>query len=174
MTTHWHVLYTRHRWETKVAAHLADKGLQYYCPMNRVEKLGRKKISPEALFPSWVFVKTDSAQLPALRQVKGVVNLVYWLGKPVTVPDAEMAALMGFVQAHPGILMERISVQVAATPEPVVHISTVSLDQYNLETMVVPSLGVSLSAIVKVPVMELVNQATAMPGMAPALRYAIS
>jgi hypothetical protein len=39
---------------------------------------------------------------------------------------------------------------------------------------VVPSLGVSLSAIVKVPVMELVNQATGIPGMAPALRYAIS
>jgi transcription antitermination factor NusG len=173
MTPQWHVLYTRHRWEMKVAAHLAGKDLENYCPMNKGKQV-KKKNAPEALFPSWVFVKTDSAALPALRQVKGVVNLVYWLGKPVAVPAAEMEALMQFVNDHQDISMERITRNAAGDAGSMHTISIASLEQYNLETLVMPSLLVSLSALVKVPMLELVNHNTVMPEMLPALRYAMS
>ena len=155
MTPQWHLLYTRHRWETKVSAHLADKGLEHYCPMNRVEKQGKKKSTSEVLFPSWVFVKSMDSELPALRQVKGVVNLVYWLGKPVTVPGNEMEAIVHFVNDHQSIGLERTAV--AAFEDAVINRTIQSLDQYNLETLSIPSLGMALSAIVKQPKLELVR-----------------
>jgi transcription antitermination factor NusG len=166
MTPQWHVLYTRHRWETKVADRLADKKLEHYCPMNRVEKQGRKKVVSEVLFPSWVFVKATASELTALRQVKGVVNLVYWLGKPVVVPENEMAGITQFVNEHTNISLDRTIASEAAM------IRTInSLDQYELETLSVPSLGIALSALVKLPQLEFLRSEHEFNN---GLRYAIS
>jgi transcription antitermination factor NusG len=155
MTPQWHLLYTRHRWETKVAARLADKDLEHYCPMNKVEKQGKKKSSSEVLFPSWVFVKSMNSELSALRQVKGVVNLVYWLGKPVVVPANEMEAIVHFVNDHQSISLERTIV--TSMGAAVINRTIQSLDQYDLETLSIPSLGMALSALVKHPKLELVR-----------------
>jgi transcription antitermination factor NusG len=155
MTPQWHLLYTRHRWETKVAARLADKDLEHYCPMNKVEKQGKKKSSSEVLFPSWVFVKSMNSELPALRQVKGVLNLVYWLGKPVTVPGNEMEAIVHFVNDHQSISLERTVV--TGMGAAVINRTMRSLGQYDLETLSIPSLGMALSALVKQPKLELVR-----------------
>jgi transcription antitermination factor NusG len=169
MTPQWHVLYTRHRWETKVADRLADKKLEHYCPMNRVEKQGRKKVVSEVLFPSWVFVKATASELKALRQVKGVVNLVYWLGKPVVVPENEMADISQFVNDHTNISLDRTVVGFANETAMIRTIN--SLDQYELETLSVPSLGIALSALVKLPQLEFIRSEHEFNNT---LRYAIS
>jgi transcription antitermination factor NusG len=174
MNPQWYVLYTRHGWETKVAGRLTDQQLDHYCPLTRLERPGRRKHTTGALFPSWVFVKADSTQLPAIRQLKGVVNLVYWLGKPATIPGNEMMAMMDFVNSHTDIIMDKPGVSLNHAPQQSVPLSIASLDQYQLETLLIPSLGVSLSAMVKLPVLELVNAATPMPAKLPALRYAMS
>jgi transcription antitermination factor NusG len=169
MTPQWHVLYTRHRWETKVADRLADKKLEHYCPMNRVEKQGRKKMVSEVLFPSWVFVKSTASELTALRQVKGVVNLVYWLGKPVVVPENEMAGITQFVNEHTNISLDRTVVGFASEAAMIRTIN--SLDQYELETLSVPSLGIALSALVKLPQLDFIRSKHEFNN---GLRYAIS
>ena len=53
-STWWHAVYTKPRWEKKVAALLDAKGIEYYCPLNRVVKQwsDRKKTVLEPLFKS--------------------------------------------------------------------------------------------------------------------------
>ncbi|HCY90719.1 MAG TPA: antitermination protein NusG, partial [Chitinophagaceae bacterium] len=48
---HWYVVYTRPRWEKKVALNLAQKGIEHYCPLNKVRKQwsDRKKMVLEPL-----------------------------------------------------------------------------------------------------------------------------
>ena len=169
MTPQWHVLYTRHRWEEKVADRLADRKLEHYCPMNRVEKQAKKKMVPEVLFPSWVFVKSTASELTALRQVKGVVNLVYWLGKPVVVPENEMLGITQFVNEHTNISLDRTVVGFTGESARIRTIN--SSDQYELETLSVPSLGIALSALVKLPQLEFIRSEKEFSN---GLRYAIS
>ena len=170
MSPQWHVLYTRHRWETRVTERLADKKMEYYCPVNRVEKQNWKKTVPQVLFPSWVFVQAVASELAALRQVNGVVNLVYWLGKPVIVPDSEMESVFHFVNDHQEISLERIAVHAGAARKAILETSFPSFEQYSFETLVVPSLGVSLSAMVRVTEPVVIHTETDFNG----LRYAIS
>jgi hypothetical protein len=50
--TKWYAVYTRPRWEKKVAEILTDKKIENYCPLNKVVRQwsDRKKIVHEPLF----------------------------------------------------------------------------------------------------------------------------
>ncbi|MBL0358846.1 MAG: UpxY family transcription antiterminator [Chitinophagaceae bacterium] len=52
-------MYTKPRWEKKVACLLDEKGIENYCPLNKVVKQwsDRKKVVLEPVFKSYVFVK---------------------------------------------------------------------------------------------------------------------
>jgi transcription antitermination factor NusG len=66
MTPKWYAVYTRPRWEKKVAALLLHKGIESYCPLNKVRRRwsDRTKTIEEPLFKSYVFVKTDARPAP--------------------------------------------------------------------------------------------------------------
>jgi len=86
----WYAVHTRPRWEKKVAGQLAKKRLEYYCPLNKVQRQwsDRKKIILEPLFTSYVFVRlSETEHLPVL-QTDGVLSFVYWLKKPAVIQDA--------------------------------------------------------------------------------------
>ncbi|HMJ47328.1 MAG TPA: transcription termination/antitermination NusG family protein, partial [Ferruginibacter sp.] len=57
MNKKWYVVYTRPRWEKKVAATLDERGVENYCPLNRVNRQwsDRKKVVLEPLFKGYVF-----------------------------------------------------------------------------------------------------------------------
>jgi len=96
----WYVVYTRPRWEKKVAAVLADRGVLHYCPLNKVQKQwsDRKKIVFEPLFKGYVFVQMDARHKWDIKQVDGIINFVYWLGKPAIVKDEEIDIIRKFLQ----------------------------------------------------------------------------
>jgi transcription antitermination factor NusG len=58
-TKKWFAIYTRPRWEKKVHKLLEEKGIECYCPLNKVHRKwsDRIKIVEEPLFKSYVFVK---------------------------------------------------------------------------------------------------------------------
>ena len=99
-TTHWYVVYTRPRWEKKVASLLADKGIIHYCPLNKVQKKwsDRKKIVLEPLFKGYVFVQIDDHAKWDVKLVDGILNYVYWLGKPAIVRPEEIDTIRKFLQ----------------------------------------------------------------------------
>lgn len=98
--THWYVVYTRPRWEKKVAAILADKGIVHYCPLNKVQKQwsDRKKVVMEPLFKGYVFVQVADQKKWDIKLIDGILNYVYWLGKPATVRQEEIDTIRKFLQ----------------------------------------------------------------------------
>jgi transcription antitermination factor NusG len=102
MSLKWYAVYTRPRWEKKVANMLTQKGIECYCPLNRVRRKwsDRVKLIEEPLFKSYVFVRVEEEGRTAVRMTEGVVNFVYWNGKPGVVKDKEVQAIRRFLNEH--------------------------------------------------------------------------
>jgi transcription antitermination factor NusG len=104
----WYVVYTKPRWEKKVYGSLVQKGFAAYCPLNRIRKRwsDRVKWVEEPLFKSYVFVKVPESDLARVRLVNGVVNFVYWLGKPARVRDSEIETIRKFLDEYEEVVAE--------------------------------------------------------------------
>jgi len=102
----WYVVYTKPRWEKKVFSRLGESGMECYCPLNRVRKTwsDRLKWVDEPLFKSYVFVKVMEEDLPSVRWVDGVVNFVYWLGKPAIIRDTEIEKIRKFLNDYRDVI----------------------------------------------------------------------
>jgi transcription antitermination factor NusG len=96
----WYVVYTRPRWEKKVASLLQEKGIVHYCPLNRVMKQwsDRKKQVLEPLFKGYVFVQVAEPNKWEVKKVEGIINYVHWLGKPAIVKESEINTIRKFLQ----------------------------------------------------------------------------
>jgi transcription antitermination factor NusG len=117
---HWYAVYTKPRWEKKICAQLEKKGLVYYCPMNKVRRKwsDRYKVIEEPLFKSYVFVQITEEEKARVRLTDGVVNFLYWNGKPGIIKDEEIDVIRRFlneyeqVEARPVRLAEGEKVRV--------------------------------------------------------------
>jgi transcriptional antiterminator RfaH len=91
----WFALYTKSRNEKRVAENLAALGIEAYCPLVTTIKQwsDRKKKVESPLIPSYVFVKIEEANRKDVFQVAGVVQYVFWLGKPAKIKPQEIEAL---------------------------------------------------------------------------------
>jgi transcription antitermination factor NusG len=97
---YWHALYTKPRWEKKVAAILEARGIEYYCPLHKVVKQwsDRKKTVMEPLFKSYVFVQVAGDKKWELVKIAGILNYVNWLGKPAIIKESEIATIRKFLK----------------------------------------------------------------------------
>lgn len=107
-TLNWYAVYTKPRWEKKVAELFTRKKLENYCPLNRVHKQwsDRKKVVLEPLFTSYVFVKIPGTDQLLVRQTEGVLNFVYWLSKPAVIRDEEIEMIKRFLNDHDNVQVE--------------------------------------------------------------------
>ncbi len=105
---HWFAVYTKPRWEKKVATILEGKGIENYCPLNKVVKQwsDRKKIVLEPIFKSYVFVRVPDAEKWELRSINGIINFVYWLGKPARIKDDDIYTIRKFLNEFSDIKIE--------------------------------------------------------------------
>lgn len=105
---YWYAVYTKPRWEKKVAALLETKGFEYYCPLNKVIKQwsDRKKIVLEPLFKSYVFVQVEEKRKWELLQINGIVNYVHWLGKPAKIKESEIDTVKKFLNDFDSVEVE--------------------------------------------------------------------
>ena len=98
-TKKWLAVYTKPRWEKKVDGTLLRKGINSWCPLQRVEKKwsDRKKIIDEPLFRSYVFVHINDEERLNVLQTEGVLNFVLYLGKPAVIKDEEIALIKSYL-----------------------------------------------------------------------------
>lgn len=98
----WLAVYTRPRWEKKVNHLLQEKGLESYCPVNKVRRKwsDRMKTVEEPLFKSYVFVKVSDEDRAAVRMTNGAINFVYWNGKPAVIKEREISAIKRFLDEY--------------------------------------------------------------------------
>ena len=104
----WYAVYTKPRWEKKVAAVLLDKGIENYCPINKVTRQwsDRKKVVLEPVFKGYVFVRLEEDKKWEVKQVNGVLNFVYWLGKPAKIRDEEIDMIRKFLNEFDDVQVE--------------------------------------------------------------------
>lgn len=114
MTPHWYAVYTRPRCEKKVSQLLTKKRIENYCPLNKVQRQwsDRKKIVEIPLFTSYVFVHISKEQYSMVREVSGIINYVYWLGKPAVIRDEEIEVIKNFLEEYQTVQLEKTEVRV--------------------------------------------------------------
>lgn len=107
--THWYAVYTKPRWEKKVASLLSEKGIENYCPLNKVIKQwsDRRKLILEPVFKSYVFVKVADEKKWDLKKINGILNFVYWLGKPAVIKDEEILTIRMFLNEFSDVQIEQ-------------------------------------------------------------------
>jgi transcription antitermination factor NusG len=108
----WFVLYTKPRWEKKVATQLNKKGFEVYCPLNKVRRKwsDRYKIIEDPLFKSYVFIYFDIDEQTRVRLTDGVVNFVYWQGSPAIIKESEIVLIKRFLNEFTDVRVKTIEV----------------------------------------------------------------
>ena len=114
MSNKWLAIYTRPRWEKKVNQRLAEKGLESYCPLNKVRRKwsDRVKIVEEPLFKSYVFVKVSDEDRSAVRMTPGAINFVYWEGKPAVIKEKEIIAIKRFLDEYENVEVQKADLKI--------------------------------------------------------------
>lgn len=108
--SNWYAVKTRPRWEKKVSQNLSEKGIEYYCPLNKVVRQwsDRKKAIFEPLFKSYVFVKVAEKNKWDVKKVPGIINYVYWLGKPAIIKEEEINIIKRFLNEFNDVQIQPI------------------------------------------------------------------
>lgn len=113
MSRKWLAVYSRPRWEKKVNQLLQEKGLESYCPVNKIRRKwsDRVKLVEEPLFKSYVFVKVSDEDRSAVRMTPGVVNFVYWNGKPALIKEREISAIKRFLNEYEDVEVRALEIR---------------------------------------------------------------
>ncbi|WP_264566681.1 UpxY family transcription antiterminator [Flavobacterium sp. N3904] len=95
----WYVIYTKPKWEKKVAERLNEIGIIAYCPLiTKVSQWSdRKKKVQVPLFNSYVFVKINEKERNVIFEIPGALRYLFWLGKPAIVKDKEIEAIQDWL-----------------------------------------------------------------------------
>ena len=165
MDMKWYVLYTRSRCEKKVAIMLTKRGIENYCPLNRVVRQwsDRRKIVNEPLFSSYVFVKALASDFNIIKQATSdIVNFVYWLGQPAVVRNDEIESIRLFMGEHSNVKLEKITVKVndrvRMTSGPLINSYGQITEIHNNKVKLhIPSLGYSVVAEMNISNIEVVD-----------------
>jgi transcription antitermination factor NusG len=110
----WYVLYTKPRWERKIAERLENSGIECYCPLNRVERQwsDRLKVVNEPLFRCYVFVRVSAEEMHMPLKINGVFNFVHQMKHPARVRDHEIEDIRRFLTEYKSVNLEKIQIGV--------------------------------------------------------------
>lgn len=96
----WYVIYTKSRYEKKIAQKLAEQNFKVYLPLNTVVSKwsDRKKKVEKPLFSSYVFVYLNSLKdYSKALNIDGVVLFIKFGGRLVRVLDEEINQIKIFL-----------------------------------------------------------------------------
>ena len=94
---------------------LTEKKIESYCPLNKVRKKwsDRMKTVEEPLFKSYVFARVTGEEQTQVRMTAGVMNFVYWQGKPAIIPAREIEIIRKFLNEYENVMAEPIQLKEA-------------------------------------------------------------
>lgn len=94
----WYACYTRGRHEKKVASHLGSRKIETFLPVQRldVQWSDRRKTVDLPLFPSYVFAKFPTIELPQVLNTRGLVTVLRTGGRLAAIPDQEIENVRRF------------------------------------------------------------------------------
>ena len=161
----WHAVYTKPRWEKKVAELLTKQQIENYCPLNKVWRQwsDRKKLVYEPLFKSYVFVRIEETDQSKIREVFGILNFLNWLGKPAVIRNEEIELIKQFLNDHENIQTQKCAIKVNDTVQITsgpfsFHKGNVLEVRNNAIKIFLPSLGYQMIAEIKKTNVEVVDK----------------
>lgn len=91
----WYAAYTSANHEKRVAAQLAQKGVEHFLPLyEAVHRWKDRRVRLQLpLFPGYVFVRLPLSERLRVLQVSGVARLVGSGDRPVSLPEEEIESL---------------------------------------------------------------------------------
>ena len=69
------------------------------------------KTVEEPLFRSYVFVRVNESDYSRVRRTDGVLNFVYWNGRPAVVKDREIETIKKFMNEFENVLAIPLSIE---------------------------------------------------------------
>lgn len=69
------------------------------------------KMIEEPLFKSYVFVKVSDEDRTLVRMTPGVINFVYWEGKPAVIKEKEIQAIKRFLSEYENVEVESADIR---------------------------------------------------------------
>lgn len=116
MDKKWYAIYVNSRHEKKVASLLESRFVEIFLPLQKKTKQwsDRKKIVQEPLFTSYLFVRIQETEKEKVRETSGVLNFVYWLGKPAVVRDEEIEIIRNFIDEFENIEVESDRLEISS------------------------------------------------------------
>ncbi|MGN6605135.1 MAG: transcription termination/antitermination protein NusG [Ginsengibacter sp.] len=117
MQKNWYIIYTKPKWEKKVASSLRKKKIDNFLPLHCVEKKSFRRLIKEEIpvFPSYLFVKIEANKLVQLKSVLGLINIVYWKGIPASLENYEVLKLKDFINDYESISVEKTKISTEDT-----------------------------------------------------------
>lgn len=175
----WYAVYTRPRWEKKLAGILTRNKIENYCPLNRVNRQwsDRKKATLEPLFASCVFVRVSETEHTLVKETEGVVSMIYWLGKPVVIDDIEIDMIKNFLNECTNVKLEKRPifindrVRVIAGPLTELEGHALGLKTRTIK-IILPSLGYIMQAEVETGSVKVIESGVSQHYEIQADRYA--
>jgi transcription antitermination factor NusG len=88
----WLILYTKPRFEKKVALRLQEIGVAFYLPLHKTLKQwsDRRKWVEEPLFKSYVFVKHEPTRYFDVLNIPGAVKFIHFSGELATIRSSKI------------------------------------------------------------------------------------
>ena len=69
------------------------------------------KTVEEPLFKSYVFARVNGDEQTKVRMTAGVMNFVYWQGKPAIIPAKEIETIRKFLNEYENVMAEPIQLK---------------------------------------------------------------
>lgn len=91
----WYAVYTAPRAEKKVSERFELEGIEHYLPLQKVKRRWSDRIK-EVVVPvvhGYIFVHIPATDFRRILTVYGAIAFVREFGKPVPIPDAQIARL---------------------------------------------------------------------------------
>jgi transcription antitermination factor NusG len=117
MQKNWYIIYTKAKCQKKVASLLTKKKIENFFPLHWKETtfFGKRKIYQEPLLESYVFAHIDESETEKIKAINGVVNLLYWKGRPAVINQEEIAVMKEFITSYRNIRVDKAPVNMKDT-----------------------------------------------------------
>lgn len=115
MQKNWYIIYTKPKCEKKVASTITKRKITNYLPVNcrQFNSSRKRKLIYEPLFDSYIFAFISEVDIPVIKKIDGVLNLVYWKGKPAVIQENEIEAIREFTSDHYDIRLEKTRIDMS-------------------------------------------------------------
>jgi transcription antitermination factor NusG len=108
----WYVVYTKPKWEKRVADQLMQLGVNCYCPILKTIKQysDRKKKVEVPLFNNYIFVQLADKDRNLVFLSRGAIRYLYWLGKHAIVKQKEIDTIKKWLATDSHISISQYNV----------------------------------------------------------------